>query len=273
MGPEGLRPLDEADRLERRRTFEVDAERYAARRPGYPAALFGRLATYGGLGAGARVLEVAPGTGQATTSMAELSWSVTAVELGADLARVARRTLARYDGVEVVTGAFEGWPLPAEPFDAVVCATAWHWLDPVTRLPKAVRALRPGGTVAVVWTHHVAGGSEDFFARAQDCYRRWDPGAPEDEVLPSEDDLAPSTDELLASPLVTDVESHRFPVELTYSRAAYLDLLRTYSPTIRLTEQARGALLDCVGRLVDDQGGQVTKRYLFELLLARRPSA
>ena len=59
----------------------------------------------------------------------------------------------------MVTSSFEDWILPADPFDVVFCATAWHWRDPAVRLAKATEALRPGGTVAIVWTHHVAGGS------------------------------------------------------------------------------------------------------------------
>jgi protein-L-isoaspartate O-methyltransferase len=49
---------------------------------------------------------------------------VVAVELGAALAAVARRNLARFPAVEVVTAPFEDWPLPKEPFDLVLAATA-----------------------------------------------------------------------------------------------------------------------------------------------------
>lgn len=262
------RSLSDAARHEHRRSFDPDAERYAARRPTYPAALFDRLLAYGDLGAHSRVLEVAPGTGQATISLAERGWKVTAVEIGASLAAVARRTLAGVGDVDVITSSFEDWPLPADPFDAFFCASAWHWLDPDTRLTRATRALRPGGALAVVWTHHVAGGTSEFFAAAQDCYRRFDPESYEDGPFP-EDQLPASTGELLDSALVTDVESHRFPVAITYSRNEYLDLLRTYSTTIRLSSGRREQLLDCLGHLIDRFGGQVTKHYCFELVLAR----
>jgi hypothetical protein len=45
---------------------------------------------------------------------------VVAGELGPGLAAAARRKPA----AEVVTAAFEDWPPPEEPFDAVVSATA-----------------------------------------------------------------------------------------------------------------------------------------------------
>ena len=44
---------------------------------------------------------------------------VVAVELGPEMAAVARRNLAAFPTVQVVTSAFEDWPLPIEPFDLV----------------------------------------------------------------------------------------------------------------------------------------------------------
>lgn len=257
-------------RLRRRATFARIAERYAASRPRYPEALFDRLAGYGDLGAGARVLEVAPGTGQATGSMARRWWAVTAVELSAELAALAREELAGYADVEVVVSAFEDWAPSGRAYDAFVCATAYHWLDPATRVARIHAALRPGGTVGIVWTHHVAGGTVDFFTEVQQLYLRWDRAARPDEHLPPEEEVPPSTAELRGSALVTDVESHRFGVDLTYSAEAYVQLLSTYSSSLVLEDDARDALLGGIGDLITTRyGGVVTKRYLFELVLAR----
>lgn len=257
-------------RLQRRMTFAQVAERYAASRPTYPPDLFDRLAAHGALGPGARVLEVAPGTGQATGSMAERGWAVTAVELSPELAIVARRRLAGHPGVEVVVSAFEDWTPPPEPYDAFVCATAYHWLDPATRLRRITAALRPGGSVAVAWTHHVAGGTRDFFAEVQQQYLRWDPSARPDERLPPEQEVPSSTEELDSSDLVSDVESHRFGVDVTYSADEYVQLLSTYSSTLVLTPEAGLGLLGAIHDLITTRyGATVTKRYLFELVLAR----
>lgn len=69
----------------------------------------------------------------------------------------------------------ERWELPAEPFGAAVCAIAFHWIGPALRVVKAARAPRPGGCLALVTAHHVAGGTQDFFERAQRCYERGGP--------------------------------------------------------------------------------------------------
>ncbi|MEY9988613.1 SAM-dependent methyltransferase [Streptomyces sp. V4I8] len=162
---------DERRRVHLSKTFDEDAELYDRARPGYPPELFDDLADVAGAGPGRHVLEVGAGTGKATVPLAERGCRITAVELGAGMAAVARRNLAGFEAVNVVTADFETWPLPQEPFDTVVSATAFHWIDPAVRMAKAADALRPGGALAVVATQHVAGGSEEFFVEVQDCYR------------------------------------------------------------------------------------------------------
>jgi cyclopropane fatty-acyl-phospholipid synthase-like methyltransferase len=111
---------DGQDYVRLRETFNEDAEQYDRARPRYPDQMFDDLAA-AGVAPGARVLEIGCGTGQATVPLAKRGYRVVAVELGPDMAAVARRNLAGFDSVEVLTAAFEDWPLPAEPFD-VVCS-------------------------------------------------------------------------------------------------------------------------------------------------------
>jgi hypothetical protein len=63
----------------------------------------------------------------------------------------------------------------------------------------------------------------------------------------------------------------RFQWERSYSTAAYLELLRTYSGHRALVRAARAGLLDCIAGLIDSRhGGQITKCYLTELRVAHR---
>jgi SAM-dependent methyltransferase len=262
--------MTQQDRERRRRSFDEAAELYDRARPRYPPALFDDLADLAGIGPGARVLEIGPGTGQATAPLAERGCRVVAVELGADLAAVARRNLARFPAVEVITAAFEDWPLPAEPFDLVLAATSFHWIDPAVRVAKAADALRPGGALATVATHHVAGGDESFFAAAQRCYERWDPETPPGgSPLRAADDIPGSTEELDRSGRFGPATFRRYEWDRAYTTGGYLEVLLTYSGHRDLDPTARANLLDCIANLLDtDYGGQVTKRYLTELRVA-----
>ncbi|MFD5267920.1 class I SAM-dependent methyltransferase [Streptomyces sp. NPDC058335] len=254
-----------------RDTFDSVAERYDRARPSYPPALVRQLARAAELGPDRRVLEIGPGTGQLTRPLAETGCRLTAVELGLSLAAVARRHLAAYPRVEVVVGDFDRWPLPAELFDLVVSATAFHWLDPDARVAKTADALRPGGLLALVTTHHVAGGSLEFFARAQRCYERWDPATPPGLRLESADETATDLRELTRGARFEDVTVRRHEQDLPYSADDYLEVLLTYSGHLALDEPARRGLLACIRGLIESRhGGSVTKRYLHELIVARR---
>ncbi|MGH8775609.1 MAG: class I SAM-dependent methyltransferase [Jiangellaceae bacterium] len=252
-----------------RETFDEVPELYDRVRPGYPEELFDHLAELVGLRPRSRVLELGCGTGQATLPLARRGYEVIAIELGAALAEVARRKLAAFASTRVVNAAFEEWLLPAEPFDVVVAATSFHWMDPAVRLAKSADALRPGGALAVISTHHVAGGDAAFFAEVQPCYELWMPGTPTGLRLPAAADVPYEREEFDGSGRFGRVVFRRYERELTYSTREYLDLLLSYSNHRALEPDALRALLACIARLIDGRfGGRVTKPYLTELALA-----
>ncbi|MEU1480261.1 class I SAM-dependent methyltransferase [Streptomyces sp. NPDC001668] len=257
-----------------RETFNEAAELYDRARPAYPPALVGELARVAELGPRSRVLEVAPGTGQLTRALAGFGCHLTAVELGDAMAAVARRRLAGFPRVEVHNAEFERWPLPAQPFDLVACATAFHWIDPAVRMEKTADALRAGGRLAVVVTHHVAGGTTDFFARAQECYERWDPATPPGLRLRASSEIDSDTVDFEASPRFGELTVTRFEQDITYTADEYLDVLLTYSGHRALDSTRREGLLAGIRELIETRhGGRITKRYLFELIVATRLAA
>ena len=97
----------ELQREELRRTFETVAALYDRVRPTYPDELFAELAR--SIRSGGRILEIGPGTGQATLPLAERGFEIVALELGAELAAFAREKLARFPKVEIVNAEFESW--------------------------------------------------------------------------------------------------------------------------------------------------------------------
>lgn len=253
--------------------FDEDAELYDRARPGYPPGLYDDLAELAGAGPGSRVLEVGCGTGQATVELAARGCRITAVEAGPRMAAIARRNLAGGAEAEVVTARFESWPLPPEPYDAVVSATAFHWIDPAVRMTRAADALRPGGALAVVRSQHVRGGTEEFFVEVQRCYERFDPRTPPGLRPPAAADVDGSdhVEEVARSGRFGPTVLRRHEQDLTYTTSAYLELLRTYSGHRALPEPARNGLLGCVEALIEGRyGGRVTKRYLIELAVSHR---
>ena len=92
------------------------------------------------------VVEIGPGTGQATRQLAARGLQVVAVELGPQLAERARGNLAAFPHVDIVTASFETWDPGSARFDAVFACNSFHWIDPVIRFAKAAAVLPPADT-------------------------------------------------------------------------------------------------------------------------------
>ncbi len=166
---------DEAKRHGLRAGFDADAQAYDRTRPVCPAQLFDDLISLAGLAAGDLVAEIGCGTGQATVPLAERGPLVTAIELGAELAEVARRKLAAFPGSRVLTSSFEAWQPEAGEggaFGAVVACNSLHWIDPLVRYFKPFELLRQGGAMVVTgceWARAADGGR--FWVDVQQDYQ------------------------------------------------------------------------------------------------------
>jgi SAM-dependent methyltransferase len=164
---------EQADPGRLRSTFDAVATLYDQARPGYPERLFDDLASLSGTEPGAKVLEIGCGTAQATVPLVRRGYHVLCVELGANLATIALGKLADYpQEAWVLASPFEDWPLEEETFELVVSATAFHWVDPAIRYRKSAQALRPTGSLALIWNRPYPQGSSEGSPEAlEDVHR------------------------------------------------------------------------------------------------------
>ena len=157
----------------RRESFDLVAEDYNVYRSPYPQEVVDTVIAASNLHHGSRVLEIGCGTGQLSVPLAQHGIDLLALELGPHLAALARRNLKRFANVQVEVSSFEEWPMPSQKFDAVVSASAFHWLDPAVRFSKSAQALHQGGFLTILHVHHVRGGTPGFFADTQPYYLKW----------------------------------------------------------------------------------------------------
>lgn len=259
--------MGNSDRRELRRTFDEGAELYDRLRPGYPEELFDDLARLGALEPQAHLLEIGCGTGQATRSLATRGYAIRCLELGDSLTEVARRRLAPWPGVQVIASPFETWNPGELTFDMVVAATSWHWLDADTRYVKAARVLRPGGTLAIITTHHVLPDDGDpFFVEVQKAYDRIGEA---DVPPPHPEQVADERDDIEASGLFEDVRVRRYVWDESYTEGEYISLLDTYSGHRAMPTRVKQQLYEEIRQLIEARPqGRVRKHYLFTLHVA-----
>lgn len=257
-----------------RKTFDQNAEIYNDTRPGYPEDLFESLIKITNLKDGASLLEIGPGTGQATKDLAKRGYKITAVELGESLAAIARRELQAYPKVEVLTGSFEDTELPASHYDLVFSATAFHWIKPEFKYTKPYKLLKNKAHIAIIHTHHVSDGREDqYYYKTQPIYRRYfedRPKSHKDTATPLQTpaDLKPDQlDESLFKPVYFGI----FEQVITYKTEDYLQLISTYSPNLAMPADKREAFFAELRKVINEQmAGRVEKHYAHTLTIGEK---
>lgn len=238
--------------------FDRQADAYDRARPPYPDALYDALRRAGVLRGGARVLDVGAGSGQATETFARAGASVTAIEPGPAL---AARLSERLPDVRIIPGTLEEADLPVAAYDAAICATAFHWLDPDLALPRLHAALAPGGLLAVWWNVFgdpaVRTPFRDVVARVTARRPSGPPRPP--GPLQVEAWLGNLSGGGLFVPEVTEV--FRWSVDL--ATAQIRDLFGTF------TDWTDDEVVE-VTTAADDLGGVVTEHYATALYVLRR---
>jgi SAM-dependent methyltransferase len=128
--------------------FSAGADAYERGRPDYAPEAIDRLVRELRIAAGARVLDLAAGTGKLTRQLVETGAELVAVE---PVAEMRAKLVAAVPGIEALDGTAERIPLPNHSVDVVVVGQAFHWFDGVRAVTEIRRVLRPGGGVGLIW--------------------------------------------------------------------------------------------------------------------------
>lgn len=239
-----------------KKTFDTVPTLYDSRRPGYPAALIEDTLRLSHIPARGRILEIGCGTGQATKPFADRGYHMTCLDIGTNLAAVARRKFQGCDNVTVIAESFENWNPGATKYHLAIAATSFHWLDPAIRYTKVSQILRRGGSLAVFSNVHIR-KDEGFFAEVQNIYRKIAPTrcqAKSEVTKPS--GTEPGLDRF-EKPI-----TKRYPWDEQYTAEEYVALLGTYSDHISLPKPEREDLFRAIAELINaNYKGVVIKHY------------
>jgi SAM-dependent methyltransferase len=252
------------------RSFDTDPGGYAVGRPGYPAALFELLERRCGLRPDIDVVEIGPGTGQATNELLARGARVHAVEPGRRLAAYLRRTL-RSESLTVSVAPFERATLDEGSADLVVSATAFHWVDVGIGIPKMVDVLRPGGWVALWWNAFYDPAGPDAFSRSlAPLYAELgDRGHPQGGAARDEERWTG----LLAGAGLESVGTDHIEWEIEHQTDDLVALYATFSDTRTRPPAERKRFLDGVRAAADGRfGGVVRRRYVTIAYTGRKPA-
>jgi len=249
-----------------RLSFNEAAEIYDQVRPSYPADMFDELFTL--LPAEPEIVEVGPGTGQATKDLLARGASVHAIEFGPAMAAMLRSNLPS-DRLRISVGDFESTAI-ASGADAVFSATAYHWISRPAQTDRPALILRPEGVLAIVDLIQVDSPDDlGFFAAAQPLYERYGQ-AHTGPRAPTRGRVDPAIRTMLeADRRFESIAVRRYDWNQTYSSSDYRNLMLSYSETQMMNPSARLDLLDDMESFIRNEfGGYVTRPLVVTLTTA-----
>ena len=220
-------------------TFNENAKKYSAYRPGYPLSIRDEIVKETGLGKNCRILEIGSGTGQATGFFQSLNPIQTCLEPGDNLIAACR---ARFPGYEFVCSRYEDYEVAPSTFNLIYAATAFHWLERDTRYEKSASLLKPNSNLVVMTDRHVK-NLDGFFEEVNEIYDRLAPNiySPFHQAEPGLEERNPLT-------VVYESETER---ELSYTSDEYIGLLHTFSGHIALGKERLARLCSSIHDLIE----------------------
>lgn len=138
--------------VEFRRVFDTIPDEFDRYRPRYCPELFATLIDYAGVGPGKAVLEIGPGTGQATEPVLDTGCDYLAVELGEHLCATMRRKYGGRPNFRIVNDDFITHDFGGRRFDLIYSAATIQWIPEDIAFSKTFALLKPGGTLAMMLT-------------------------------------------------------------------------------------------------------------------------
>lgn len=260
--------MPEASAAEPRKSFNSAAEIYSEIRPNYPSPMFDDLFRL--LPSRPAILEVGPGTGQATCDLLGRGAIVHAIEIGPATAAKLRDVLPSR-ALTITVGDFEEVSIEEHSVDAVFSATAYHWISPGAQLDRPATVLKPGGVVAIVDLNQVISPDDNgFFAAAQPIYERYGEGHAGPPVPERGAVDPPIRSKLSGDARFSNVEVRSYDWNQSYSASQYRKLMLSYSGTQMMEPSARQGLLDDMERFVEERfEGRVTRPLVVTLTTAR----
>lgn len=251
--------------LIRRQSFDAVARLYDQHRPGYPEQLFDDLVRLSGIPADGRILEIGPGTGQATLPLARRGFSILGLELGPRTARLCRANLRQFPNARVVCQAFEDWPPEPESFDLTLAAGSFHWLKPGFAFARCASVLKRTGHLAVVYNFREVSGTP-ILDSLTDIYRQLAPHLARPRTPEARIEI--QRKKIADSGRFGPVTVLRYPWTRRYTADEYVGLLKTLSDHAVLAPDVRRSVFRAVRRAISDHRGIFDRAVVATLFLA-----
>ena len=251
--------------MEFRMVFDTIPEQFDRFRPRYSRELFGSLIGYAELGPDKKVLEIGPGTGQATDPILETGCDYNAIELGEHLYAKMQEKYGRYPNFHIVNGDFITHDFGGQRFDLIYSAATIQWIPEEIAFSKTFGLLKPGGVLAMMLTKaDYKTPNEELYSKIQKLYDMYfKPETPYTHGGFRYDNAVNYG--------YADFERREFYGRREMSADEYVSFCGTHCDHIVLPEPYKTRLFEGLRSTVEANGGKVVFEDTYVLYLARKP--
>jgi len=248
-----------------RQTYSLVTEEFDKWRQRYRPELFAEVIRYADISASSRVLEIGPGTGQATEPFLRTGCDYQAIELSAEFVAFMQKKFAAYPNMHLHHGDFAEYDPGDGTFDLVFSAATIQWIPEKIAFTRCYELLKPGGVLAMFMTRtDERTPNAAFYDRIQAAY---------DEHFHPETRYTCRLDYNRAVDYgFADFHYMDWKERKTYTTGEYIDYLAaTQVEHIALKEPYRSRFFGAVRSAIDDNGGHMYLDDTTALYLARKP--
>jgi len=245
-----------------RKIFNTIPEKFDKYRPRYCDELFADLIEYAKLTPDKRVLEVGPGTGQATEPILKTGCSYLAIELGENFTEFMTNKFSTYDNFQIVNADFETHDFGNEKFDLVYSAATFQWIPEKIGYPKAFNLLKSGGVFAMFFGNSGA-LDEPLHSQCQEVYKK--------HFFPEIPYTCKLDYEACCKYGFIDLERREYKSFREMNADDFMAFKGTHSDHLTLQEPHKTNVFEGLRQVVLNNGNYVKLNDVYTLYLARKP--
>ena len=250
--------------MEFREVFDTIPEKFDQWRPKYCREAFDCIISHAQLDCGKSVLEIGPGTGQATEPILRTGCDYLAVELGRHLYEFTRNKFESYSNFHIVNGDFETYDFGGCKFDLIYSAAAIQWIPEETAFSRSFELLKSGGYLAMMLLRgEYKTPNEALYHEIQNVYQEY-----------FHPDI-PYTQKLVYKNAVnygfTDFQEFNFYSQREYNAENYVEYIGTHSDHIVLQEPYKSRFFDGIRTAILNHGDKIVFNDTVVLYLAKKP--
>lgn len=251
--------------MEFRRVFDTIPEKFDRYRPRYCKEAFDEIFRLSNLGEESGILEIGPGTGQASEPFLDAGCDYSAIELGEHLCDVMKRKFGERENFHIVCGDFITYDFWERQFDLILSAAAIQWIPEEIAFSKCFRLLKPGGMLAMLTIHgDYKTPNPPLYEEIQKVYA--------EHFFPTEKYSPGFRYENCEKYGFRDFETRRFSSRRVMNTEEYVEYCGTHCDHIVLPLDHKAAFFAGLRDCVDKGGGKVVFDDTIILRTARKPA-